>query len=93
MNRYEFLTLRKMIANAEFVENITIQLNTINLRFAEETSNIERLAQTLEDYELLTSALWDAYNHEIEVLKDLCIKHGVDKGTMLKLFKGGVCND
>jgi hypothetical protein len=58
-----------------------------------ETQNIERLAQTLEDYELLTSALWDAYNHEVKVLKELCIKHNIDKGTMLKLFKGGVSND
>ena len=55
-------------------------------------SNIEKLAQTLEDYELLTEALWDAYEHEVSVIKELCIKHNIDKGTMLKLFKGGVYN-
>lgn len=93
MNKFEILTLRKLIADAEFVEDITIQLNTINLRFAEETSNIERIAQTLEDYELLSNALWEAYEHEVQTLKDLCIKHNIDKGTMFKLFRGGVHND
>jgi len=92
MTKYEILQLRKMIADAEFVENMTIQLNTLNMRYAQEMINIKKLARTIEDYELLTEALWDAYNHEIEVLKNLCIKHNIDKGTMMKLF-GGVYND
>lgn len=92
MTKYEVLQLRKMIADAEFVENMTIQLNTLNMRYAQEMINIEKLARTVEDYELLTSALWDAYEHEISVLKELCVKHNINKGTMMKLF-GGVYND
>lgn len=88
MTKYEVLQLRKMIADAEFVENMTIQLNTLNMRYAQEMINIEKLARTVEDYELLASALWDAYEHEISVLKELCIKHNISKGAMMKLFGG-----
>ena len=86
MSKYEILQLRKMMAEAEFVESITIRLNELNYIYARNMESIERLADNTEDYELMCSALWDSYEHEIEVLKELCIKHNISKAVMFKLF-------
>lgn len=87
MSKNEILQLRKMIAESEFVESITIRLNEMNLIYARNMESIEKLATTTEDYELLASALWDAYEHEVAVLKEMCIKHHVSKANMFKIFK------
>lgn len=92
MTKYEILQLRKLIADAEFAEQVTIDLNSLNVQYAQDLYNIERLAQTVEEYELLTSALWEAYTYRVQTLKDLCIKRKLDKGRMIKIF-GGVAND
>lgn len=86
MTRNELYVLRKMIAEREFVETIKIRLNEINYIYASNMMSIEKMEITMEDYELMTSALWESYEHEIALLKETCIKHNVSKATMMKLF-------
>jgi hypothetical protein len=87
MSKYEVLQLRKLIADSEFVENVIIRLNELNIIYAQNMESIEKIAENTDDYELMTSALWDAYEHEITVLKEMCIKHHVSKANMFKIFK------
>lgn len=87
MSKYEVLILRKLIADSEFVENVTIRLNELNLIYARNIESIERMATTTEDYELMMSALLESYEHEVAVLKEMCIKRKIDKATMFKIFK------
>ena len=86
MSKYEVLQVRRMLAEQELVEKVSIRINELNMLYIQNMDSIEKTAQRIEDYELLTSALWDAYSHEIDVLKQMCIQHGVSKSNMFKLF-------
>lgn len=74
-------TLRKKMAEQDFVEQMKIALHDINYKYSMMWLDVEERKDMMsaDDYQLLYDATHDAYEHEVEEWANQCTKHGLSE--------------